>query len=168
MLHLAQVQKNQSSDGIELQLLATQTAKNIWVVGNGKTVALTEQTLSEASVSSNNLLVLVDLDENHQILNLQNVTNWVLELVKTLSNPENASDFSLEEEEARIEQWRQELTSQSQDITRRNLEIETRREQMQELEASLQQEKEELERRWQELKVLEERHKGTSGLSESE
>jgi small-conductance mechanosensitive channel len=43
----------------------------------------------------------------------------------------------VQKEQEKIEIWRQEITSQSQDLTRRQLEIETRREQLEELEKKL-------------------------------
>jgi predicted RNase H-like nuclease (RuvC/YqgF family) len=51
----------------------------------------------------------------------------------------------LQEEAERTEQWRQDLTLQSQDLTRRHLEMEARREQIQTLEEDLKREKQQLE-----------------------
>jgi hypothetical protein len=78
---------------------------------------------------------------------LRNAKDWVLNLVKEYlveghSNPK--LNLNISEEQTRIEKWRQELTSQSQDLTRIRLEIETRREELQELERTLNWEKEQL------------------------
>lgn len=159
MLHLAQVQKNSTSDGMTLQLLAAQTAEDVWVASEGDAIAIASQMQAEIPHLHEGLLVLVNLDENRQILALENAKDWVLGLLQKSRASAEVDAFCLEDEESRIEQWRQELTSQSQDITRRNLEIETRREQIQALEASLEQEKEELKLRWQELKQCEEQMK---------
>jgi uncharacterized protein (DUF3084 family) len=51
----------------------------------------------------------------------------------------------LQQESERVEQWRQSLTLQSQEIARRTLELEARREQLQELEEELRREKKKLE-----------------------
>lgn len=154
MLHLAQVQKNPTTGEMMLQLLAEQTPEDFWAVGDAEAIALTPQIQAEIPYLSEGVLVLVNLGENRQILALENARDWLLLLLQRLQDGKQTEGegFSLEEEEARIEQWRQELTLQSQEIARRNLEIETRREQIQELEASLEKEKMQLELRWQELK----------------
>lgn len=152
MLHLAQIQKNPTSDDLELHLLAVQTADEAWEPESRGAIALSEPVDWAIPHPGEGILVLVDLDENYRVLALKDATDWIVELIQK-SLPSGGGDlFSLEDEEARIEQWRQELTSQSQDITRRNLEIETRREQIQALKAAIEQEKEQLELRWQELK----------------
>ncbi|MDY6782586.1 MAG: hypothetical protein SW833_08575 [Cyanobacteriota bacterium] len=171
MLHLAQVRKNLTSDGLELQLLAMQTDDEMWALeSRANAVALAEPIYSTIPYLNEGLLVLVELDESGHILAVKEAKDWVVELVqKSLPSDEGANRLCVEDEEARIEQWRQELTSQSQDLTRRNLEIETRREQIQALKATLdqeksameqekaamEQEKEQLRLRWQEIKERE-------------
>ncbi|MBD2578120.1 hypothetical protein [Oscillatoria sp. FACHB-1406] len=151
MLHLAQVQKNPTTGDMTLQLLAAQTSDDVWVVGDAEAIALTPQYQTEIPYLSEGILVIVNLGESRQILGLENARDWLLLLLQRWQEEEKTEVFSLEEEEARIERWRQELTLQSQEIARRNLEIETRREQIQELEAALEKEKGELELRWKEL-----------------
>ena len=139
MLYLAQVKKNLTSGGIELQLLAHQQSEHIWEVGD-----LASMPLSQRDGLSDGLLVLVDLGENHETLEIREAKDWVLNLVQQyLSNSAITPEF-VAQEQARIEKWRQELTTQNQDLTRLRLEIETRREQLQELEASLKEEKDKL------------------------
>lgn len=153
MLHLAQVQQDAHTSGIILHLLAAQTDDEVWSVQDSDSLAIEAEKVANTALLSAGRLVLVDLDENQQILSLQDATNWVLSLLKKLST--DTPSESLGEEQATIEQWRQELTLQSQDMTRRNLEIETRREQIQDLETSLKEEKEQIELRLQELEARE-------------
>ncbi|MFP4008382.1 MAG: hypothetical protein ACLFV6_10320 [Spirulinaceae cyanobacterium] len=153
MLHLAQVQQDAHNSGIILHLLAVQTDDDIWSVKDSDSLAIEAEKVANTALLSAGRLVLVDLDESQQILSLQDATNWVLSLLKKLST--DSPSESLGEEQIVIEQWRQELTLQSQDMTRRNLEIETRREQIQDLEKSLKEEKEQIEMRLQELEARE-------------
>lgn len=154
MLYLAQVQNDPQAKEIDLHLLASQNAEQAWEIGSFESIALGEDVLSANALLSHGRLILVELDEDCQVLDVRDAKDWVLGLVQKLAAA-LPSSCSFGEEEAMIEQWRQELTLQSQDITRRNLEIETRREQIQELEKSLKAEKELLESRWQELQKLE-------------
>src|SRR4028118_406770 len=150
MLHLAQVQNNESVGGVELLLLACQQSENSWTVINPETSLLTNINLPPAS-----LLVLVELSDNQEILSIQHAKDWVLDLVQKYLTGGTTSTF-LQEEAERAEQWRQELTLQSQDLTRRNLEMEARREQIQTLEKDLKREKQELEVMAAQLKTKEE------------
>lgn len=142
MLYLAEVVKNVVSQHSELHLLAVEESKLQWTFCHNKFIPLD---------NSNNFaegkLILVELAENNQIIQVRDVKDWVLNLVREYlveghSNPK--LNLNISEEQARIEKWRQELTSQSQDLTRIRLEIETRREELQELERSLNWEKEKL------------------------
>ena len=141
MLHLAQVQHNESAGSVELKLLARQNSEHTWAVISPETIPLTNsKPLNEG------LLTLVDLSENHEILSIQQAKDWVLDLVQKYLTIE-VNPTLLQEEVERVEQWRQDLTLQSQDLTRRNLELEARREQLQALEEELKQEKQKLEQR---------------------
>lgn len=150
MLHLAQVQNNESVGGVELRLLAYQQSENSWTVINPEAVLL-------ANIDSvpENRLVLVELSDNQEVLGIQHATEWVLDLVDRYLTGRTSSTF-LEEEAARAEQWRQELTLQSQDLARRNLEMEARREQIQTLEEDLEPSKQQLEAMAAQLKTKEE------------
>jgi hypothetical protein len=146
MLHLAQVQKNPISGMIELQLLAHQKSQHLWGVEERKTIALKAQKhLNEG------LLVIVELENDDKIISLEEATTWVIHLIQQyLINNANDSELIAQEKE-RIEEWRQELTSQNLDLTRRHLEIETRRDQLQDLESSLKEETEKLQSQWKYL-----------------
>jgi hypothetical protein len=150
MLYLAQVNKNLTSGAIELQVLARQQSDNSWAIDTSEVLPISkENNLCEA------LLVLVELDENKQIVEVKNAKNWVINLLQQYLSVSSITPEFVREEQARIEQWRQEITAQSLDLTRRYLEVETQREQIQELEASLKLEKEKLEIRWQEIQEIE-------------
>jgi hypothetical protein len=139
MLNLAQVKKNLISGETELQLLARQKSDCVWEISQSEALPL-----DQSNCLSEGLLVLVDLGEENRILSITEAKDWVLGLVKQyLTNSAITPEF-VKQEQAKIEQWRQEIASKSQDLTRRYLEIETRREQLQELEETLTREKEKL------------------------
>jgi hypothetical protein len=145
MLHLAQVQNNESTGGVELKLLARQNSEHAWSLVNPECIPLTDSdSLNEG------VLTLVDLSGEHEILSIQQANDWVLGLVREYLST-GVSPTWLQEEAERTEQWRQDLTLQSQDLTRRNLELEARREQLQALEEELKQEKQQLEQRKKDL-----------------
>ena len=132
--------------GVELQLLARQNPEHTWAVINPESIPLTNsKSLNEG------LLILVDLSENREILSIHQAKDWVLDFVQKYLTIEVSPTF-LQEEAERVEQWRQDLTLQSQDLTRRNLELEARREQLQTLEEELKQEKQQLQVLEEELK----------------
>ncbi|NJK49915.1 hypothetical protein HC931_18835 [Candidatus Gracilibacteria bacterium] len=150
MLYLAQVNKNLTSGAIELQVLARQRSDHIWEIDASEVLPIgKENNLCEA------LLVLVELDENKQIVEIKNAKDWVINLLQQYLSISSITPEFVREEQARIEEWRQEITAQSLDLTRRYLEVETQREQIQELEAALKLEKEKLEIRWQEIQEIE-------------
>jgi small-conductance mechanosensitive channel len=151
MLHLAQVTKNPVSGQMELQLLACQNAEGIWAACQNNSLPMHPSNLNAEGV-----LLLVELDEQQKTIGMSNAKDWVLELIQKYLVFGAITPEFVQQEEERVEQWRQEITAQSLDLTRRHLELETRRDQLQELEASLQQEKEKREERWQELYKLQE------------
>lgn len=140
MLHLAQVQKKGYLGKTGLRLLASQRSEGIWEVNPDDEIILSP----EATVYSENALVLVELSTTHQVLNLQDAKEWVLEIIqKYLIN--GITPAFLKQETERAEQWRQSLTLQSQELDRRALELEARREQIQALEEDLKREKKQFE-----------------------
>lgn len=151
MLHLAQVQNNESVGGVELQLLACQQIENSWTVLNRESVSL-----SNPNSLPEGLLVLVELSDNKEVLSIQHAKDWVLDLVQKYLTGGLTSTTFLEEEEERAEKWRQDLTLQSQDLTRRNLEMEARLLQIQTLEEDLEPQKQRLEEMAAQLKTKEE------------
>lgn len=136
MLHLAQVSKKGLLGKPSLRLLARQRLEHSW------TIVEPEETIevSEANAYNDGVLVLVDISPNRQILSIQEATNWVMKFVKQYLVAGITPNL-LKQEAQRVEQWRQSLTLQSQDLARRTVELETRREQIQALEDKLKREK---------------------------
>ncbi|MEB3122407.1 MAG: hypothetical protein VKL41_14430 [Snowella sp.] len=134
MLYLAQVTNNPYLNGLELQLLVMETNEHLWQNTSGTLYIENRETLQKFNEG---VLVLVEIDENKQVLQINSATNWILGIIKEfLSEPTLTTEF-IQQEEARIEQARQEITSKKLDLTRRQLEIETQREQIQAVESSL-------------------------------
>ena len=146
MLHLALVQKNDFSDGLALQLLARQQSEDSWVVMAKEDVV----PVAKADSLNENLLVLVELDNTNQLLSIKDAKDWVLDLVQQYLTS-GITPSSLQEEAERAEQWRQDLTLQSQELARRTMEMEARQEQIQALEEDLKRKEKQLEKREEEL-----------------
>lgn len=144
MLHLAQVQKQELSGKLVLRLLAVQQDVYTWrVIAEENVIPPAELMMlgTSAKALKEGLLILVEISPSGHIENIQNATNWVLELVQTYLTSGITPAF-LQEETQRTEQWRQTLTLQNQELSRRSLEVEARREQIQALEESIKREKE--------------------------
>ena len=140
MLHLAQVRRNSTSGKMELQLLAHQKSESAWAVNDSTFLPFDQKEFLHEGI-----LLLVELGENFHLISVKEAKDWVISLVKQYLTKDLITPAFIEAEQLRIEQWRRELTSQSQDLTRLRLEIETRREQLQELEANLRLEREKLQ-----------------------
>ena len=140
MRYLAQVKTTESSASGELLMLAQQNADQTWIV-LGQVIAVP---VADVGDFTSGMLVLVEVDEEQQILNLQDAKYWLLDVIEEFLAT-NLSPAFLQQEAERAEQWRQDLTLQSQDLARRNMELEARQEQIQTLEAELKEEREKLE-----------------------
>jgi chromosome segregation ATPase len=90
------------------------------------------------------MLVLVQLLPSGELLRIDDAVDWILELIQTYLSQGVTPDF-LQQEAERVEEWRQTLTLQSQELGQQRLEIEARREQIQALEADLKRERQHLE-----------------------
>ncbi|MDJ0582652.1 hypothetical protein [Crocosphaera sp.] len=132
MLHLAQVKKNPNSGEMELLLLARQTPQNLWEI-------ISDEVISCKILMGfcDGVLVLAKLDNNQEILELKEAKDWVMGLVETYLTNGVITPEWVEKEQEKVEQWRQEITAKSLDLTRRQLELETQKEQLQELEGKL-------------------------------
>jgi hypothetical protein len=149
MLHLAQVKRNSTSGEMELQFLAHQKAESSWELGNFESLPLeTDGFWSEG------VLVLVECGDNQQIVKIKEAKDWILSIVQQHLTKNALDPQFVLAEQSKVEQWRQEITSQSLELNRRSLEIETRREQLQELEQLLKQNQEELAKQKEELQKL--------------
>ena len=146
MLHLALVQKNEDVGGVKLKLLARQQSDHCWAVINPESTIVTDtNSLHEG------LLVLVDLSDYQEVQSIEPALDWVLTIVKIyLSNGMTPSFF--QEEAARIEEWRRDLTIQSQDLTRQRAELESKREAVTTTEQRLKEKEAELDQKLRQLK----------------
>ncbi len=132
MLHLAQVKKNPNSGEMELLLLARQTPQNLWEIISDEVIPC-----KILMGFCDGVLVLAKLDNNQEILELKEAKDWVMGLVETYLTNGVITPEWVEKEQEKVEQWRQEITAKSLDLTRRQLELETQKEQLQELEGKL-------------------------------
>ena len=141
MQHLAKVCHTTSEGALVLQFLARQLEDYLWELSIGD-----QEVLSTLPVTFNEgTLVLVELDASNQVVEIQEATDWILDLVSQFLTQGVTPQFFHQEVE-RAEQWRQSLTLQSQEIRRRALETAARRDEIQALEKKLRLEQEELER----------------------
>jgi len=149
MLYLAQVQNNVNSGQLNLKLLAYEITENLWEINNQDILTMEYLNYDEKFDHNltENLLVLVELDQDHKILSLKLANKWVLDVVKKYLTCPILNEEFVKQEQEKVEKWRQEMALQSQDLTRRNLELETRQEQLQDLEEKLKQQQKELEHR---------------------
>jgi Na+/phosphate symporter len=142
MLYLARVNRVANSETVELELLAHQREDGTWLVG-----AMQILPLDREIAYGNGVLLLVELGITGEIERLQSAKDWILGVIEKYLSADAITPEFVRREEERIEQWRQEITVGSLELTRRNLEIETRRDQLQELEAALKLERETLDQR---------------------
>lgn len=144
MLHLGEVQNNDNGGGIELQLLARQESDDSWALINPpKSISFSS---NEANSFDQGLLVLVDISENQDVLSIYSAKEWVLNFIQRYLTI-GITPMFLQEELTRTEQWRQDLTLQSQDLTRQRAEMEARRENIQALEIELKLKEQQIEER---------------------
>lgn len=131
MRHLAQVQINPLTGHQQLLVLAHEQEDGSWQIGDRLEISFENTTFAVG------MLVIVKLTEDDAVQSIHNATDWLLDVVKQHFAKGLITPDFVRKEQAKIETWRQEITSQSQDLTRRQLEIETRREQLEELEKKL-------------------------------
>ena len=133
MLYLAEVQKQKTgfmgAAKAELKLLACQRADQSWNPVPGEEVI--SASLEEASKLSDGALVLADLNPaNRQVQRIQEAGRPLVGILQNFSRQLEKSKSQEEE----IEQWKQSLTFQSQELNRREMEMEARLEQLQQIE----------------------------------
>ena len=130
MLYLAEVQKQKggllSGGGkSELKLLACQRNDQNWSpVPEDMIVA------EEANKLSDGALVLVELSPNRQVQRIQDAGRPLVNILQNFSR--QVEKFKLKEDE--IDQWKQSLMIQVQELNRREMEMESRWEQVEQLE----------------------------------
>ncbi|MCY7392901.1 MAG: hypothetical protein LH647_15860 [Leptolyngbyaceae cyanobacterium CAN_BIN12] len=140
MLCLAQVETKEFDDQAELRILARQRSEHAWAIVNEQDTVSCDKANHYALGS----LVLLTLSDTREVLDISDVKDWLLDIVKTLLVTGMTPQF-LQQEFERTEQWRQNLTLQSQELDRRVLELEARREQLEQLEETLKREKKQME-----------------------
>jgi chromosome segregation ATPase len=153
VLYLAEVQKQKGSllgggGKTELKLLACQQSDQNWNNVPEETIAAE----GEAKLNDG-ALVLVELSSNRQIQRIQEAGRPLVNILQNFSR--QLKNFKLKEDE--IEQWKQSLMFQVQELNRREMDLDARLEQLQEQEdkfQTLEAEKEAVESLQEEVKKL--------------
>jgi chromosome segregation ATPase len=134
VLYLAEVQKQKGgllSGGAktELKLLACQRTDQNWST-------VSEEVISgeDASKLNDGALVLVELNPNRQVQRIQEAGRPLVNILQNFSR--QVEKFKLKEDE--IDQWKQSLTFQAQELNRREMDMEARLEQLQQMEDDFQ------------------------------
>jgi chromosome segregation ATPase len=130
VLYLAEIQKQRGGllgggGKSELKLLASQRSDQNWSSVPDETIVA-----DEASKFNDGALVLVDLSPNRQVQRIQEAGRPLVNILQNLSR--QVERFKLKEEE--IDQWKQSLNLQVQELNRREMEMESLWEQVQKLE----------------------------------
>jgi chromosome segregation ATPase len=153
VLYLAEVQKQKggllSGGGkTELKLLACQRTDQNWNTVSEEVIAA-----EDASKLNDGALVLVELNPNRQVQRIQEAGRPLVNILQNFSR--QLEKFKLKEDE--IDQWKQSLTFQAQELNRREMDMEVRSEQLQNMEDELQQleqQKQEVDTSRQEIERL--------------
>lgn len=153
MLYLAEVQKQKGGllgggAKTELKLLACQRTDQNW-----STVSEDVIPGEDASKLNDGALVLVELNPNRQVQRIQEAGRPLVNILQNFSR--QLEKFKLKEDE--IDQWKQSLTFQAQELNRREMDMEVRSEQLQEMEDEsqrLEEQKQEVDTSRQEIERL--------------
>ena len=130
MLYLAEVQKQRggllSGTGkSELKLIACQRSDQSWTNVSDEII-----TAEEASKLNDGALVLVELSPSRQVQRIQDAGRPLVNILQNFSR--QVEKLKVKEDE--IDQWKQSLMIQVQELNRREMEMETRWENLQQLE----------------------------------
>lgn len=134
MLYLAEVQKQKGgllggSSKTELKLLACQRTDQNWSPVSEDVIAA-----EEASKLNDGALVLVELTPNRQVQRIQEAGRPLVNILQNFSR--QVEKYKLKEDE--IDQWKESLTFQAQELNRREMDMEVRLEQLQNMEEEFQ------------------------------
>jgi chromosome segregation ATPase len=134
VLYLAEVQKQKGgllSGGAktELKLLACQRTDQNWSTVSEEVIAA-----EDASKLNDGALVLVELNPNRQVQRIQEAGRPLVNILQNFSR--QLEKFKLKEDE--IDQWKESLTFQAQEMNRREMDMEVRLEQLQQMEEEFQ------------------------------
>ncbi len=134
MLYLAEVQKQKGGllgggSKAELKLLACQRNDQSWS-------SVSEEVINaeEASKLNDGALVMVEMNPQRQVQRIQEAGRPLVNILQNYSR--QVEKFKAKEEE--IDQWKESLTFQAQELSRRELEMEDRMAQLQQLEEECQ------------------------------
>lgn len=153
MLYLAEVQKQKGGllgggAKSELKLLACQRTDQNWSTVSEEVIAA-----EDASKLNDGALVLAELNPNRQVQRIQEAGRPLVNILQNFSR--QLEKFKLKEDE--IDQWKQSLTFQAQELNRREMDMEVRSEQLQEMEDEsqrLEEQKQEVDTSRQEIERL--------------
>jgi chromosome segregation ATPase len=134
VLYLAEVQKQKGgllggSSKTELKLLACQRTDQNWSPVSEDVIAA-----EEASKLNDGALVLVELTPNRQVQRIQEAGRPLVNILQNFSR--QVEKYKLKEDE--IDQWKESLTFQAQELNRREMDMEVRLEQLQNMEEEFQ------------------------------
>ncbi|WP_414581026.1 pilus motility taxis protein HmpF [Scytonema sp. PCC 10023] len=133
MLYLAEVQKQKGgllgSGKTQLKLLACQRTDQSWSTVSEEVIAA-----EEAGKLSDGVLVLVEINPNRHVQRIQEAARPLVNILQNFSR--QLEKFKVKEEE--IDQWKQSLTFQAQELNRREMDMEARLEELQQMEAQQQ------------------------------
>jgi chromosome segregation ATPase len=134
VLYLAEVQKQKggllgSGAKTELKLLACQRTEQNW-----STVSEEVISAEDAAKLNDGALVLVEINPNRQVQRIQEAGRPLVNILQNFSR--QVEKFKLKEDE--IDQWKQSLTFQAQELNRREMDMEVRLEQLQQMEDDFQ------------------------------
>ncbi len=136
MLYLAEVQKQKIKTGFmgaakaELRLLAYQRPDQSWAAVQGEEAIAAD----EANNFNVGVLVLADLNANRQAQQIREAGRPLVGILQSFSRQMEKAKGQEEE----IEQWKQSLTYQSEELNRRNMELEGRLDELQHIEEDFQ------------------------------
>jgi DNA repair exonuclease SbcCD ATPase subunit len=135
VLYLAEIQKQSKGfmGGVEtrLKLIASQRNDQSWgVVGNESI------TIGEASDFGDGALIVVNLGANRQVQGkMELASSKIVAILKNFSRLVEKN----QEQEQEINQWKESLAIQSEELSRRQMEMETRLEQVEQMEEEFKQ-----------------------------
>ncbi len=135
MLYLAEVQKQKGGllgggAKTELKLLACQRNDQSWSTVSDEVIAA-----EEANKLSDGTLVLAELNASRQIQRLQEAGRPLVTILQNFSR--QLEKFKVKEEE--IDQWKESLTFQGQELSRREMDLDAREHELQQIEQEAQQ-----------------------------
>ncbi len=161
MQYLAELKKEKAFVGFkaEIKLLARNTSDNNWQsVGNDETIPVSDA--NQSRDLKDGQMVLVEIANNKSIQSIQEASKRVVLLLQNFSKFQG----KFKEGEEEIEQWKQSLSFQSQELHRREVELSEREQELEHLgivrkeaeteQFKAQREREEVDRLRRELEIL--------------